>query len=94
MEVRWTRKALVNLDQEAEYIAQDNPGAAARIVEQIRSSVQTLQDFPALGRPGRVSGTRELVISETPYIVPYRIREQTVEILRVLHSSRKWPLRF
>ena len=94
MEVRWTRKALANLDQEAEYIAQDNPEAAVRIVEQIRSSVQTLLDFPALGRPGRVSGTRELVINETPYIVPYRIREQTVEILRVLHSSRKWPLRF
>jgi len=94
VEVRWTRKALANLDQEAEYIAQDNPEAAVRIVEQIRSSVQTLLDFPALGRPGRVSGTRELVITETPYIVPYRIREQTVEILRVLHSSRKWPLRF
>jgi toxin ParE1/3/4 len=92
--VRWTRKALINLDQEATYIAQDDPDAAARTVERIESAVRKLGDHPALGRPGRVPGTRELVVSDTPYIVPYRVRRRTVEILRVFHSARKWPSHF
>jgi toxin ParE1/3/4 len=89
--VRWLKRALINLDEEAEYIARDNPQAAARIVEQIATSVDRLATHPASGRPGRVPGTRELVISGTVYIVPYRVRDETVEILRVFHAARKWP---
>ena len=63
------------------------------MVERIRSAVQNLARHPALGRTGRVSGTRELVVSGTPYIVPYRVRGRTGEILRVFHSARKWPSR-
>ena len=51
----------------------------------------TLPGRPAIGRPGRVLGTRELVIGRLPYIVPYRVREKDIEILRVLHTSRRWP---
>jgi addiction module RelE/StbE family toxin len=91
--VKWTRTALANLDEEAAYIAQSNPQAAADIAERIEKAVQLLADFPAMGRPGRVSGTRELVVTDTPYIVPYRIRGETVHILRVFHTSRKWPSR-
>lgn len=93
MRVKWTRTALANLDEEAAYIAQSNPQAAADIAERIEKAVQLLADFPAMGRPGRVSGTRELVVTDTPYIVPYRIRGETVHILRVFHTSRKWPSR-
>ncbi|MFZ0686965.1 MAG: type II toxin-antitoxin system RelE/ParE family toxin [Terriglobales bacterium] len=75
----------------AEYIAQDNPAAAARIVVAIENAVENLKRFPALGRPGRVSGTRELVVSGTPYIIPYRVRGDTIELLLVLHASRRWP---
>ena len=93
MHVKWTRPALANLDEEAAYIAQHNPQAALDIAERIEKAVQLLTDFPAMGRPGRVPGTRELVVNETPYIVPYRVRGQMVHILRVFHTARKWPSR-
>jgi toxin ParE1/3/4 len=92
--IRWLRRALRNLDEEAEYIARDNPLAATRIVERIATSVERLASYPASGRPGRVPGTRELVVSGTPYIVPYRVHRETVEILRVFHAARKWPEEF
>lgn len=91
MLVKWTRTALANLDEEAAYLAQSNPQAAADLVDRIEKAVRLLTDFPAMGRPGRVSGTRELVVTDTPYIVPYRVRGQTVHILRVFHTLRKWP---
>jgi toxin ParE1/3/4 len=92
--VRWLRRALINLDEEAEYIARDNPDAAARIVERIAASVERLAAHPSLGRPGRVPGTRELIVPGTPYIVPYRICGDTVEVLRVFHAARKWRANF
>ena len=94
MQVRWLRRALKNLDEEAAYIARDDVEAAARMVERIASAVDRLASYPASGRPGRVLGTRELVISGTPYIVPYRIRGDTLEVLRVFHGARKWPDKF
>jgi addiction module RelE/StbE family toxin len=92
--VRWLRSALANLAQEAAYIAEENPAAAARVVGAIQKAVAHLADHPGLGRPGRVPGTRELVVLRTPYIVPYRVRNDTVEILRVFHAVRKWPASF
>jgi len=89
--VRWLRDALRNLDEEAEYIARDNPDAAARTVLRISSAVEQLSNHPASGRTGRVPGTCELVVTGTPYIVPYRVRGDAVEILRVFHAARKWP---
>ena len=91
MDVRPTRQALANLDEEATRIARQNPEAAGQTVERIEAAVRQLSGYPALGQPGRVPGTRELVISSTPYIIPYRVRGKTLEILRVLYSSRKWP---
>jgi toxin ParE1/3/4 len=92
--VRWLRVALANLDAEAEYIAEDNPAAAGRVVQKILRAVDLLQQNPAMGRAGRVAGTRELVVAETPYIIPYRVRGDAVEILRVFHAARKWPGKF
>ena len=94
MRVRWLRRTLRNLDEEAEYIARDDPDAAARIVDRIATSIERLATHPALGRTGRVPGTRELMLSGTPYVVPYRVRGETVEILRVFHGARKWPEKF
>ncbi len=91
MQIKWLRKALANLEAEAEYIARDNRAAAARIVTTIQQAVGRLADYPASGRPGRVPGTRELVVPGTPYIIPYRVRGTTVQILRVFHAARKWP---
>jgi toxin ParE1/3/4 len=91
MQVKWLRLALVNLDQEAAYIARDNPRAAAALVREADEFTRLLTRHPDLGRPGRVPGTRELVLPHFPYILPYRVKEQRVEILRVFHASRKWP---
>ncbi len=53
-----------------------------------------LADHPHVGRAGRVLGTRELVIANTPFIIPYRVAENTIQILRVLHDKRRWPRHF
>jgi addiction module RelE/StbE family toxin len=92
--VEWLRAAINNLDALAEYISRDNPAAAERTVAAIRSGVEDLERFPSLGRPGRISGTRELVVSGTPYIVPYRVRGDVVQLIRVFHAARKWPSQF
>ena len=90
----WLRTALKNLDEEAEYIARDNPQAAESLVKRVLDAVDMLGEHPAIGRPGRVSGIRELIIADTPYTVPYRVKGKTVEILRVFHGSRRWPSGF
>ena len=89
--VRWTRTALRNLDDEAAYIARDAPSAAAGIVARVFEAVDNLSSHPSMGRAGRVPGTRELIVPGTPYIVPYRVRDNALEILRVFHASRQWP---
>jgi len=94
MKIKWLKKALANLDNEAKYIAEDNPQTAKIAVTKIQSSVHQLAKYPALGRPGRVVGTRELVLQNTRYIIPYRVRNNRIEILRVFHTSRKLPDRW
>lgn len=94
MRLRWLRQALRNLDEEAAYIATDDPAAAQVVVERVLRAVAMLADQPALGRPGRVPGTRELVVPRTRYVVPYRVRGSAVEILRVFHTSRRLPERW
>ena len=91
MRVRWLRRALENLDAEAEYIAQDSHSAACEIFQYVKTSVDKLADFPAIGRPGRVPGTRELVIDRYPLIVPYRVVGNELQVLRVFHTRRKPP---
>lgn len=91
MKIRWTRTALRNLVAEAEYIARDNPTAAGNMLARIKNAVTLLAEQPSMGRAGRVPETRELIIPETPNIIPYRIHEGQIEILRVFHAARKWP---
>lgn len=91
MRIRWLRRAVRDLDAAEKFIAQDNSEAAAKVALTIVKAVSQLKDQPGTGRAGRVPGTRELVIAETPYIVPYRVKNDVVEILRVYHSARKWP---
>lgn len=91
MRVRWLRKALQNLDEQAGYIAQESPKAAAEMFAFVKAQVDALADFPAVGRPGRVPGTRELVIDRYPLLVPYRVQNDEVHVLRVFHTRRKPP---
>lgn len=92
MAVKWTKTALANLVAIVEYIEQDNPERAKSFALEIQSKTNSLTEFPDMGRPGRVVGTRELVIHPN-YIIPYRVRGEVVEILRVQHVARRWPKR-
>ena len=94
MQVRWLKRALANLKEEADYIAQDDLQAAIRVVLRIEESVALLAEHPDLGRVGRVPGTRELIVPNTPYLIPYRVRGKRVDILRVFHGRRRWPSSF
>lgn len=91
MKVRWTAPALRDLESIGDYIARDNPSAAHRLVTRLLRQADTLALNPHLGRSGRVAETRELVVSGTPYIIPYRVHEGRVEILAVFHGARRWP---
>ncbi len=91
MQVRWLRAALRNLDEEASYIAADDTIAAGLIAQRVLDAVSLLAEQPGLGRPGRVPGTRELVVPKTRYVVPYRVTGDAIEVLRVFHASRRLP---
>ena len=93
MRVRWTTPARRSFAAAGEYVAERNPAAAVRMVDLILDQTAALADFPRRGRPGRVDGTRELVIAGTPYVVAYRIRDD-VEIVGFLHARQQWPKRF
>ena len=94
MRVGWLRKALRNLDDEATYIAVDDGAAARLVVKRVVDAVLMLAEQLGLGRPGRVPGTRELIVAKTSDNVPYRVRGEAIEILRVFHTSRQLPDRW
>ena len=91
MRLEWSAYALADRIAIFDYIEADSPQAAVAVDERIREQVEVLARFPQSGRPGRIEGTRELVIRRTPYIVAYRIKGSTARILRVLHGARRWP---
>jgi toxin ParE1/3/4 len=95
MKVVWTRKASRHLRAGYDYWASESSKASAdTLLDRIFSAVERLERFPETGRPGRVPGTRELVIVPTPFLVAYRIRRSNIEILSLLHGARKWPEQF
>lgn len=90
--IDWLPEAIRNRIHQLDYIADDNPLAAADQDDEIERQVNMLQDHPKMGRPGRIKGTRELVISSTPFVLVYRLKgTQRVEVLRLLHGSQLWP---
>lgn len=91
MMIVWLEDAIQDLHSLRQYIALENPSAANRVAERILSLVNLLADQPSMGRPGRVHNTRELIINSTPFIIPYRVKNKRVEILRVFHSAMQWP---
>lgn len=91
MKLTWSVFALSDRDAIFTYIEAENPSAAILVDERIVAAVRRLIDFPASGRVGRIAGTRELVINDTPYVAAYAITESTIRILRVLHGAQEWP---
>ena len=94
MEVIWTKTAFVGLERARSYIAEDNPEAALRIHHEILAAAAQLGTMPEVGRPGRVGGTREKVVSKTPYLIAYTVADNRVRIVAVQHGAQKWPKRF
>ena len=93
MKISWSKRAIEHLFALRNYIAQDSPGSAEQVQGRILESVELLDQFPNAGRPGRILGTRELVVTGTPYVIPYRIRRNWIEIIAVFHGRQKWPKR-
>lgn len=91
MKVLWSPRAIRHLAALREYIGSDSDRAAALVAERILNAVDLLQTQTEMGRPGRVLGTRELVVSGTPYIIPYRVRRGRIELLAIFHGRQRWP---
>jgi toxin ParE1/3/4 len=91
MKVVLSRRALRHLTHIRDYIAKDDPKAADWIASRILESIDRLAAHPHVGGSGRIVGTRELVVSGTPHIVPYRIRDERLELIAVFHGRQKWP---
>lgn len=93
MRIVWSPKAIRQLVALRDYIAEDSPQNAALVARRILAAVNLVGTRPDLGRPGRVAGTRELVVPDTPYVVPYRVRAGRLELLAVFHGRQKWRSR-
>ena len=94
MRLRWSVTAFADRESIFNYIVSESPRAAVAIDERIQLAAEELSEFPMRGRPGRVNGTRELVVVQTPYIIAYRLTENMISILRVLHGAQRWPDEF
>lgn len=91
MRLEWSAFALADREGIFEFIEAENPEAAVEVDDRIQTQIEQLRQFPEMGRPGRVKGTRELVVSATPYVVAYCTTKKAVRILRILHGARLWP---
>ncbi len=91
MRLVWTNAAVIDLEQISDYLFDINPEIATTTVVRIFKSVSELKSSPRRGRPGRKEGTRELVLTQLPYLVIYEVVDQSIRVLRVLHGARRWP---
>lgn len=91
MKLLWLPLALADRRNIYNYIDAESPSAAAAVDDRIWNSAGRLQQFPESGRPGRVAGTRELVVQRTPYVIAYRLQSDAIEILRIFHGAQRWP---
>ena len=91
MTIRWSPTAVADLTHLRSFTAAHDSAAAARVAHGILEAVEKLETWPALGRPGRLPHTRELVIPGTPFVVPYTVAGDGIRIIAVIHSARSWP---
>lgn len=91
MKLCYTPRARLDLAEIHDYIAQENPPAARRVISIIRKAAEALPQNPLVGKMGRVAGTRELTVGRFPFILAYRVEADEVQILSVIHTARMWP---
>lgn len=93
MKVTWSTRAIQHLVALRDYIAEDSPDSAAEVAASVLEAIDLLATHPEMGRPGRIVGTRELIGLATPYVIPYRVRQESLELIAVFHGRQKWPRR-
>ncbi|HEX7800804.1 MAG TPA: type II toxin-antitoxin system RelE/ParE family toxin [Asticcacaulis sp.] len=91
MRLTWSFQAQNDRNRIFDYIEADNPRAAVAVDNAIREQIEHLTQYPQSGRAGRVSGTRERVVTGLPYLVVYRLLDDGIRILRIVHTSQLWP---
>jgi toxin ParE1/3/4 len=91
MRIVWSRRAIGHFVHLREYVEKASEKGASRIAGRILKAVDALRDHPDMGRPGRLQGTRELVVPGTAYVIPYRVRGERLELIAVFHGRQKWP---
>ena len=91
MKVLWSRRAIRHLIALRNLVAKDSEQNAAEVAKRILDAVELLPSHPALGRPGRLPGTRELIVPNTPFVIPYRFRRERGELIAVFHGRQRWP---
>lgn len=94
MKLRYTPRAKLDIAEIHDYITQENPSAASRVILLIRNAAKTLLQNPQIGKIGRIAGTRELTIGRFPFMLAYRIESEEIQILAVVHTARLWPGNF
>ncbi len=87
----WSRRAIRHLTGLLAYIQKDSEQNAVAVAKRILDAVDLVQTQPDMGRPGRIVGTRELLVVDTPYVIPYRVRQGRIELIAVFHGRQKWP---
>jgi toxin ParE1/3/4 len=92
IQIIWAPRALADMRGAWDYIAADNEAAADRTLHVIQQAGESLGQFPRRGRPGKIRATRELSVQGTHYFIVYKVRRSSVEIVRVVHGARDWPL--
>lgn len=91
MKIKLTKLAAQDLQSTKDYISQDKPNAALAVMKRVVEAIENIVTFPSMGRPGRVPHTKELVVSGTPLIIIYQVRQDILYIVRIIHTARKWP---
>ncbi len=91
MHLRWTEAAVADLERITDYLLAQSPDRAPDLVRSIYHAPEALLEFPRLGRPGKRTDTRELVLSPLPWVVVYTVRDDVVHIVRILHAAQRWP---
>ena len=91
MKIRLAKLALQDLTSVKEYISKDKPDAALAVVKRILEAIENIALFPSMGRSGRVPHTKELVVSGTPLIIVYQVKQDALYVVRIIHTARKWP---
>jgi plasmid stabilization system protein ParE len=88
MRIRWTPAVAADLQHISDHLRDHHPHYREATVRKVYASIQSLKEWPHRGRAGREEGTRELLFQPLPYVVVYRVKEQSIEVLRIYHGAQ------